>query len=129
LNVIVLTNSDGGPAPLAQNIARAVLGIPLVPMPRPLVALALSDSLRDRVPGVYDFGKFTLHVTLEDGRLMAQPDGPGHPRVRPLDRGTLRFGPDVARPMFATFVNDKGKVSKPQFTQRGGPPVEGIRKP
>jgi CubicO group peptidase (beta-lactamase class C family) len=129
LNVIVLTNSDGGPAPLAQNIARAVLGIPLVPMPRPLVALALADSLRDRVPGVYDFGKFTLHVTLEDGRLMAQPDGPGQPRFPLIHLGNLRFGADVDRTMFVTFVNDKGKVSKAQFTQRGGPPVEGIRKP
>jgi CubicO group peptidase (beta-lactamase class C family) len=33
LNVIVLSNSDGGPGPLALNVARAVLGIPVVPMP------------------------------------------------------------------------------------------------
>jgi len=91
LNVIVLTNSDGGPGPLAQNIARAAIGIPLVPMPKPLVAVVLADSLRDRVPGLYDFGKLILRVTLESGRLMAQPDGPGPAKVSARAPGQPSF--------------------------------------
>jgi len=129
LNVIVLTNSDGGPGPLAQNIARAAIGIPLVPMPKPLVAVVLADSLRDRVPGVYDFGKLILRVTLESGRLMAQPDGPGQPKFPLVHLGNLRFGADVDRSLLITFVNENGKISKAQFTQRGSPSVEGARKP
>lgn len=129
LNVIVLSNSDGGPAPLALNATRAVLGIPVVPMPKPLVAVTLADSLRDRLPGVYDFGKLVLHVTLEDGRLMAQPDGPGQPKFPLVHLGNLRFGADVDRTLFVTFVNENGKVGRAQFTQRNSPPVDGARKP
>jgi CubicO group peptidase (beta-lactamase class C family) len=94
LNVIVLTNSDGGPGPLAQNIARAMIGMPLVPLPKPLVAVALADSLRNRIPGVYDFGRIVLHVTVEDGRVMAQPDGPGQPKfpARSSRQPSLRRG-------------------------------------
>jgi len=76
LNVVVLTNSDGGPGPLAQNIARAMIGMPLVPLPKPLVAVTLADSLRDRLPGVYDFGRIVLHVTVE-GRILERVRIPG----------------------------------------------------
>ena len=129
LNVIVLTNSDGGPGPLAQNIARAMIGMPLVPLPKPLVAVALADSLRNRIPGVYDFGRIVLHVTVEDGRVMAQPDGPGQPKFPLVHLGNLRFGAEVDRSLLVTFINEKGKISKAQFTQRGIPPVEGTRRP
>jgi CubicO group peptidase (beta-lactamase class C family) len=129
LNVIVLTNSDGGPGPLALNVARAVVGMPVVPMPKPLVAVALPDSLRDRLPGVYDFGRLVLHVTVEDGRVVGQPDGAGQPKFPLVHLGNLRFGTDLDRTMFITFVNENGKITKAQFTQRGSPPVEGTRKP
>jgi len=128
LNVIVLSNSDGGPGPLALNVARAVVGLPIVPMPKPLVAMQLADSLRDRLSGVYDFGKLVLHVTVEDGRVMAQPDGPGQPKFPLVHLGNLRFGADVDRTLFVTFVNENGKISKAQFTQRGSS-LEGTRKP
>ena len=128
LNVIVLSNSDGGPGPLALNATRAVLGIPLVPMPKPLVAVPLADSLRDRITGVYDFGKLVLHVTHEDGRFMAQPDGPGQPKFPLVHLGNLRFGADLDRTLFVTFINEKGKIAKAQFTQRGSS-LDGTRKP
>jgi CubicO group peptidase (beta-lactamase class C family) len=128
LNVIVLSNSDGGPGPLALNVARAVVGIPVVPMPKPLVAMALADSLRTRIPGVYDFGKLVLHVTVEDGRLMAQPDGPGQPKFPLVHLGNLRFGADLDRTLFVTFVNENGRISKAQFTRRGSS-LDGTRKP
>jgi CubicO group peptidase (beta-lactamase class C family) len=127
LNVAVLSNSDGGPGPLALNVTRAVLGIPLVPMPRPLVAVALADSLRDRIPGVYDFGQLVLNITLEDGRLMMAPDGQTS-KVPLVHLGNLRFGTDVDRSLSITFVNERGKISKAQFAQRGNS-LDGIRKP
>ena len=129
LNVVVLTNSDGGPGPLALNVTRAVLGIPVVPMPRPLVAVALPDSLRDRLPGVYDFGALVIHVTVDDGRVMGQPDGAGQPKFPLVHLGNLRFGTDLDRTMFFTFVNENGKIARAQFTQRGGPPVDGTKRP
>jgi CubicO group peptidase (beta-lactamase class C family) len=129
LNVIVFTNSDGGPTPLALNVARAVLGIPLVPMPKPLVAVTLADSLRDRIPGVYDLGPLVLHVTLEEGRLLAQAEGPGQGKFPLVHIGNLRFGTQADPTIFITFVNENGRMSKLQFTQRGSPPVEGRRRP
>ena len=128
LNVIVLSNSDGGPGPLALNATRAVLGVPIVPMPKPLVAVALADSLRDRIPGVYDFGELALRITLEDGRMMAQPDGPGQPKFPIVHLGNLRFGADIDRSISITFINENGKISKAQFTQRGSS-LDGTRKP
>jgi len=128
LNVIVLSNSDGGPGPLALNATRAVLGVPVVPMPKPLVAVALADSLRDRIPGVYDFGELVLRITLEDGRMMAQPDGPGQPKFPIVHLGNLRFGADIDRSISITFINENGKISKVQFTQRGSS-LDGTRKP
>jgi CubicO group peptidase (beta-lactamase class C family) len=129
LNVIVFTNSDGGPDPLALNVTRAVLGMPVVPMPKPLVAQPLADSLRDRIPGVYDLGRLVIRVTLEDGRLIGQAEGPGQGKFPLIHVGNLRFGTEVDPTLFLTFVNDNGKVTKVQFTQRGSPPVEGTRKP
>ena len=129
LNIIVLTNSDGGPGPLALNVARAVVGIPLVPMPKPLVAVALADSLRDRIPGVYDFGRLVIHVTIEDGRVIAQAEGPGQGKFPLVHVGNLRFGSPADPTLFITFVNEYGKIAKAQFVQRGSPPAEGTRKP
>jgi CubicO group peptidase (beta-lactamase class C family) len=129
LNVVVLTNSDGGPGPLAQNVVRATLGMPVVPMPKPVVAVSLADSLRDRIPGVYDLGRLTIHVMLEEGRLVAQAEGPGQGKFPLVHVGNLRFGTRADPTIFLTFVNEGGKITKMQFTQNGSPPIEGTRKP
>jgi D-alanyl-D-alanine carboxypeptidase len=129
LNVIVFTNSDGGPTPLALNVARVVLGIPVVPMPKPLVPVPLADSLRDRIAGVYDFGKLMIHVSVEEGRLIGQAEGPGQGKFPLVHVGNLRFGSPADPSIFITFVNENGRISKAQFVQRGSPPVEGLRKP
>jgi len=60
---------------------------------------------------------------------MAQPDGPGQPKFPLVHLGSLRFSAEADRSLFVTFINEKGKISKAQFTQRGSPSVEGIRRP
>ena len=129
INVAVFTNSEGGPDALAANIARAVMGIPLVKPPQPVVASPLRDIDRDRIPGVYDFGQLVIHVTVEGGRLMAQAEGPGQGKFPLIHVGGLRFGTQVDPTLFITFLDENGKITKAQFTQRGSPPVEGTRKP
>jgi len=129
INVAVFTNSEGGPDALAANIARAVMGIPLVAPPARLVASPLRDIDRDRMPGVYDFGQLVIHVTVEDGRLMAQAEGQGQGKFPLVHVGGFKFGTQVDPTLFITFVDENGKITKARFTQRGSPPVEGTRKP
>ena len=129
INVAVFTNSEGGPDALAANIARAVMGIPLVAPPARVVASPLRDIDRDRMPGVYDFGQLVIHVTVEDGRLMAQAEGQGQGKFPLVHVGGFKFGTQVDPTLFITFVDENGKITKARFTQRGSPPVEGTRKP
>jgi len=129
INIAVFTNSEGGPDALAANIARAVMGIPLVAPPARLVASPLRDIDRDRMPGVYDFGQLVIRVTVEDGRLMAQAEGQGQGKFPLVHVGGFKFGTQVDPTLFITFVDENGKITKARFTQRGSPPVEGTRKP
>ena len=132
VNVVVFTNSNTGPDPLAANIARAVFGMPLVPLPRPPVTVPLADADRDKLPGAYDLnrlngGVLTVNVTVEEGRLMAQAEGPGQGKFPLHHVGNLRFGsPDPT--MFLTFTVEGGKATKLQLTQRGNT-IEGPRRP
>jgi CubicO group peptidase (beta-lactamase class C family) len=133
VNVVVFTNSDGNPDALALNIARAVFGMPLVPLPRPPVTVPLADADRDKLPGVYDLnrlngGVFTIRVTVEEGRLMAQAEGPGQGRFPLLHVGNLRFGSSADPTLFLTFTMEGGKATKLQLTQRGNT-IEGPRRP
>jgi CubicO group peptidase (beta-lactamase class C family) len=134
VNVVVFTNSDGGPDPLALNIVRAVFGIALVPLPRPPVAVPLADADRDKLPGVYDLkrlngGVFTVHVTLEEGRLMGQAEGPGQGKFPLLHLGNLRFGaPQVDPTLVLVFTVEGDKATKLQLTQQGNT-MEGPRRP
>ncbi|HSA56977.1 MAG TPA: serine hydrolase domain-containing protein [Gemmatimonadaceae bacterium] len=132
VNVVVLTNSNGGPDPLAINIARAVFGMPLVPLPRPPVIVALADADRDRLPGVYDLsrlngGVFTVHITIEQGRLMAQAEGPGQGKFPLLHLGNLRFGATMDPTLVLAFTAEGGRATKLQLTQRGNT-IEGPRR-
>lgn len=133
VNVVVFTNSNTGPDPLALNIARATFGIPLVPLPRPPVTVPLADSDRDKLPGVYDLnrlngGLFTIHVTIEEGRLMAQAEGPGQGKFALLHVGNLRFAATVDPTLVMAFTVEGAKATKLQLTQRGNT-IEGPRRP
>jgi D-alanyl-D-alanine carboxypeptidase len=133
VNVVVFTNSNGGPDPLAANIARAVFGIPLVPLPRPPVTAPLSNADRDKLPGVYDLkrlngGTFTVHVTIEEGRLVAQAEGPGQGKFPLLHLGNLRFGAPMDPTLVLAFTVEGDKATKLQLTQQGNT-IEGPRRP
>jgi D-alanyl-D-alanine carboxypeptidase len=133
VNVVVFTNSDGGPDPLAMNISRAVFGMPLVTGPKPLVAVALADSLRDRLPGVYELatpagGKFVIHVMVENGQLMSQAEGPGQGKFPLVHVGNLQFGASFDPSLRVTFLSENGTITKVRVEQGGGT-MEGPRRP
>jgi hypothetical protein len=133
VNVIVFTNSDGGPDPLALNISRAVFGMPLVAGPKPLVAVALTDADRDRLPGVYELatptgGKFVIRVTVENGQLMSQAEGPGQGRFPIMHLGNLQFGATFDPSLRLTFLSENGKISGLRLEQGGGT-MQGTRRP
>jgi hypothetical protein len=133
VNVVVFSNSDRGPDPLALNMARAVFGIPLVAGRKPLVAVPLPDADRDRLPGVYDLvapngGKFVIHVMVENGQLMSQAEGAGQGKFPLVHIGNLQFGAAFDPSLRVTFVSENGKISKLVLEQGGGR-MEGPRRP
>ena len=133
VNVVVFSNSDGGPDPLALNISRAVLGVPLVAGPKALVAVPLADADRDRLPGVYDLaapggGKFVIHVMVETGQLMAQAEGPGQGKFPLVHVGNLQFGTSFDPSLRLNFVTENGVITKLRLEQGGGT-MEGPRRP
>jgi hypothetical protein len=82
---------------------------------------------------VYDLnrlygGVLTIHVTVEEGRLTAQAEGPGQGRFPLLHVGNLRFGSSSDPTLFLTFTMEGGKATKLQLTQRGST-IEGPRRP
>jgi D-alanyl-D-alanine carboxypeptidase len=133
VNVVVFTNSDGGPDPLALNISRAVFGMPLVAAPTPLVAVAPADADRDRLPGVYDLAlpngeKLVVHIMIENGQLMSEAEGPGQGKFPIVHVGNLQFGATFDPSLRLTFLSENGKVTKLRVEQ-GGSTMEGPRKP
>jgi CubicO group peptidase (beta-lactamase class C family) len=133
VNVVVFSNADRGPDRLALNVARAVFGIPLVAGPKPLVAVTLPDADRDRLPGVYDLatpngGTFVIHVTVENGQVMSQADGPGQGKFPLVHVGGMAFGAAFDPSLRVTFVSEGGKITKMKLEQGGGT-MEGPRRP
>jgi D-alanyl-D-alanine carboxypeptidase len=133
VNIVVLTNSGGGGTPLALNIARVLFGMPIVALPRPLVATPLSDAERDRVIGVYDLAlpggvTLVLRVSLDQGQLVGQADGPRQRAFAMVYQGNLRFASPVDRSMFLTFVEVDGKITTLRLEQTGTT-ISGPRRP
>jgi D-alanyl-D-alanine carboxypeptidase len=133
VNVVVFSNSDRGPDPLALNIARAVFGIPLVAGPKPLVAVPLPDADRDRLPGIYDLvtptgGKFVIHIMVENGQVMTQAEGPGQGKFPLVYLGNLQFGATIDPSIRVTFISEGGAITKMRLEQGGGT-MEGARRP
>jgi CubicO group peptidase (beta-lactamase class C family) len=133
VNVVVFSNSDRGPDPLALNISRAVFGLPLVAGPKPLIAVPLADVDRDQLPGVYDLAppsgeKFVIHVMVENGQLMTQAEGQGQGKFPLVHLGKLQFGAAFDPSLRLTFISENGKVTKLRLEQGGGT-MEGPRRP
>ncbi len=133
VNVVVFSNADAGPDALALNVSRAVFGIPVVAAPKPLVAVALPDSIRDKLPGTYDLappggGKFVIHIMVENGQVMTQAEGPGQGKFPLIYAGNWVFGAAFDPSLRVTFLSENGAVTKMRLAQGGGT-MEGPRRP
>jgi D-alanyl-D-alanine carboxypeptidase len=134
LSVVVFTNSDGaGPDPLAFNIARAALGLPLVTAPRAPATVALDPKLRDLVVGVYEFapsagGTFVVHVYKEGEQLMTKAEGPGQGAFPLLYYGSDTFGA-AFDPALRLRIHVDGGVVTGATLQQGGGSMDGKRRP
>ena len=133
MNVVVFSNADRGPDGLAMNISRVMFGLPVVMPPKPVVEVALPDSVRDHVTGVYDLaqpggGKFVVHVTVENGKVMTQAEGPGQGKFPLIYAGNMTFGAAFDPSLRVTFISEKGKITRMRLAQGGGM-MEGPRRP
>ena len=133
VNVVVFSNADKGPDGLAQNVARAVFGMPLVSPPRPVVAVTLPDSIRDKLPGIYDLappggGKFVIHIAVENGQVVTQAEGQGQGKFPLIYAGNWVFGAAFDPSLRVTFISENGAVTKMRLAQGGGT-MEGPRRP
>jgi len=133
VNVVVFSNADAGPDALAVNVSRAVFGIPLVAAPKPVVAVALPDSIRDKLPGTYDLatpggGKFVVRIMVENGQVMTQAEGPGQGKFPLIYAGNWVFGAGFDPSLRVTFIRESGAVTKMRLEQGGGN-MEGPRRP
>jgi len=133
LNVAVFSNADAGPDPLALNMARAVFGMPAVSPPKRVVAVPLPDSIRDKLPGIYDLappggGKFVIHIVVENGQVMTQAEGPGQGKFPLIYAGNMTFGAAFDPSLRVTFIEEGGKVTRMRLAQGGGT-MEGPRRP
>jgi len=133
VNVVVFSNADAGPDALGLNISRAVFGLPLVATPIPVVAVALPDSVRDKVSGTYDLapsagGKFVVHIMVENGQVMTQAEGEGQGKFPLIYAGNWVFGAAFDPSLRVTFISENGKVARMRL-QQGGGSMEGPRRP
>jgi hypothetical protein len=129
----VFSNADAGPDALALNVSRAVFGIPVVAAPKPVVAVTLPDSIRDKLPGTYDLappggGKFVIHIMVENGQVVTQAEGPGQGKFPLIYAGNWGFGASFDPSLRVTFIRENGAVTKMRLEQGGGN-MEGPRRP
>ncbi len=103
VTIAVLVNSEGGVADaVAENAARAALGIPILP-PKDL---AVPSAERQRLLGSYSSGGFTIRVVERDSLLAIQPTG--QPEVRLLAQGGGVYLPKPAPDQEIRFVGNGG---------------------
>ena len=133
VNIAVLSNAGAGPDALALNVARAIFGMPVVAAPKPVTAVTLPDSIRDKVAGIYDLatpngGKFVVHVMVENGQLMTQAEGQGQGKFPLIYAGDWTFGAAFDPSLRVIFTSKNGKVARMRL-QQGGSSLEGPRRP
>lgn len=133
LDVVVFSNSEqSGSGRLAQNLARAVLGLPLlVHRPPPTAEEAAARMLHDAVVGVYDLarpdgGVYVLHVTVDGDDLVAQVEGRRPFRLVSLGDGVFRANYDPALRITFDRASD-GRVTG-AAVQQGGTTYKGQRR-
>jgi CubicO group peptidase (beta-lactamase class C family) len=134
LSVVAFTNSDAaGPDRTASNIARAVLGMPLVARPVAPPAVPLDAALRDEVIGTYvlalpNGAALPVRIFLNDSTLTAQAEGPGQGPFPLVYHGDSVFGTPLDPGIRLTFVREGGRITKLRLLQ-GGATIEGPRRP
>jgi CubicO group peptidase (beta-lactamase class C family) len=131
LSIAVLANTNGPLADrVANNIARAALGAPLVAPPARLVDLPTTAEERGRFAGTYRLAlpngrTLLLRVFERDGKLLAQGDGQGEIPLR--YQGNSIFGASFDPSMRLTFAPG---TPTPKITLRqGGGNIDGPREP
>jgi D-alanyl-D-alanine carboxypeptidase len=131
LSIAVLANTNGPWADrVANNIARAALGVPLRPSPPRLVDLPTTAEERARFAGTYRLplpnGRtLDLRVFEREGKLISQ--GEGQPEIPLLYQGNSTFGTTFDRSMRLTFA--AGTPSPKITLLQGGGTIEGPRIP
>ena len=133
LSIAVLANTNGPWADrVADNIARAALGVPLVGSPARLVDLPTSAEERARFAGTYRLvlpngETVNLRVFERDGKLLAQGDGPGQGEIALRYQGNSVFGASFDRSMRLTFA--PGTPAPKVVLVQGGATIDGPRAP
>ena len=131
LSIAVLANTNGPWADrVANNIARAALGAPLVAPPARLVDLPTTAEERARLAGTYSLAlpngrTLNLRVFERDGKLLAQGDGQGEIPLR--YQGNSTFGASFDPSMRLTFA--PGTPAPKLTLLQGGAPIDGPRVP
>lgn len=134
LDIVVFSNSErSGSGRLAQNLTRAVLGLPLLAhRPPPPPADAVEPTLRDALIGVYELappngGTLVLHVMADGDGLAAQAEGRRRFRLVPLRDGD--FGATYDPSLRVSFDRaPDGRVTG-ATVQQGGATFKGPRRP
>jgi hypothetical protein len=113
---------------VADNIARAALGVKLVPAPPKLRDLATTAAERARFAGTYRLtlpnnNTLELRVFERDGALVAQATG--QPEIRLLYQGNDTFGASFDRSLRLTFA--PGTPAPKVTLLQGGATIDGPR--
>ena len=131
LRVAVFTNSKPPrPDPLAQNLAAAVLRLPLVPMAA-FVEVPLAEADRARYTGIYDLiypgnRLVPFRIVLSDEGLVGAAVGmPAQPLVY---LGNDTFGAELDPQWRLRIVLENGRAVKAVRPRAGGD-IEGRRRP
>ena len=129
LSIAVLANTNGPWADrVANNIARAALGVPLVAGPAKLADLPTTAEERARFAGTYRLAlpngrTLELRVFERDGKLMAQGDGQNETPLR--YQGNSVFGASFDPSMRLTFA--PGTPAPKVILVQGGATIDGPR--
>lgn len=134
LRVIVFTNTLGSnPKFLADNLASAVLGLPLRTKTKLPASVVLAAGDRARYEGTYDIvlpsGRvLPVNVFSDANGLSAKGEGPGQGTFRLVYLGGDTFGAEFDASLRVTILFD-GKQPVKAVMQQGGVTMEGPRRP
>jgi len=128
ISIAVLGNTNGPWVDrIADNIARAALGVKLVPAPPKLRDLATNAEDRARFSGKYRLalpsGPLELRVFEREGKLMMQ--GAGQPEIPLLYQGNSSFGASFDPSLRLTFA--VGTPAPKLTLSQGGGTFDGPR--